>query len=236
VSASTENKELGNIPQSGGNKVRNRILLADDHTLMLDGIRLMLEPEFALVGSVEDGQALLAAAKVHHPDIILLDISMPLLNGIDAAVQLRKLVPSTKLIFVTMHSDPDYVTEAFRAGASGYLLKRAAASELLTAIREVLKGNQYVSPLVTRTTLNSFMNPQLTAGKLSHTMTARQREVLQLVAEGKPRKEIAEILHISVKTVEFHKSALSRQLQLKTSADFTRYAIERGMITADPKS
>jgi DNA-binding NarL/FixJ family response regulator len=231
----TGNKDLTNLPQLAGKMVRHRILLADDHTLMLDGIRLMLEPEFALVGSVEDGQALLAAAKFHQPDIILLDISMPLLNGIDAAVQLRKLVPSARLIFVTMHADPEYVTEAFRAGASGYLLKRAAASELLTAIREVLKGNQYVSPLVTRTTLNSFMNPQMPVGRLAHTLTARQREVLQLVAEGRPRKEIATILHISVKTVEFHKSVLTRQLQLKTSADFTRYAIERGMIATDSK-
>lgn len=222
----------GTVP-SNENAVRRRILIADDHTLMLDGIRLMLEPEFELVGSVEDGQALLAAAKKLHPDVILVDISMPLLNGIDAAVQLRKAVPSAKLIFVTMHADADYVTEAFRAGASGYLLKRAAASELLTAIREVLKGNQYVSPLVTRTALNSFLNSQTSPGKLSHTLTARQREVLQLVGEGRSRKEVAEILHISVKTVEFHKATLTRELHLKTTADFTRYAIEHGMITPE---
>jgi DNA-binding NarL/FixJ family response regulator len=158
---------------------------------------------------------------------------MPQLNGIDAAIQLRKIVPATKLIFVTMHADPDYVAEAFRAGASGYLLKRAAASELLTAVREVLKGNHYVSPLVTRTTLNALIASPPVVGKLSHRLTPRQREVLQLVAEGRSRKEVANILHISVKTVEFHKAALTRELHLKTPADFTRYAIEHGMIVSE---
>jgi DNA-binding NarL/FixJ family response regulator len=213
--------------------VRSRILLADDHTLMLEGIRLMLEPEFELVGSVEDGQALLVAARKLVPDVILLDISMPLLNGIDAAIQLRKILPSAKVIFVTMHADRDYVTEAFRSGASGYLLKRAAASELLTAVREVLKGNHYVSPLVTRNTLGSLFASPLADGKLSHTLTSRQREVLQLVAEGHSRKEVAEILHISVKTVEFHKASLARELLLKTPADFVRYAMEHGMIASE---
>jgi DNA-binding NarL/FixJ family response regulator len=216
--------------------VRPRVLLADDHTLMLEGIRLMLEPEFELVGSVVDGQALLAAAQKLSPDVILLDISMPLLNGIDAAVQLRKILPAARLIFVTMHADADYVTEAFRAGASGYLLKRAAASELLTAVREVLKGNHYVSPSVTRNALNSLIAAPWRGSKLSHNLTPRQREVLQLVAEGRSRKEVADILHISVKTVEFHKAALTRELSLKTPADFTRYAIEHGMIAPERQS
>src|SRR5512135_466441 len=130
--------------------MKRRLLLADDHTLLLEGIRLLLEPEYELVGSVEDGLALLAAAKTLKPDVILLDISMPALNGIDAARRLRKVVPSARLIFLTMHAGPDYVAAAFQAGAMGYLLKRAAASELKTAIREVMKGNHYVSPLVTR--------------------------------------------------------------------------------------
>jgi len=212
---------------------RPRILLADDHTLMLEGIRLMLEQEFELVGSVEDGQALLTAAKNLQPDLILLDISMPVLNGIDAAVQLQRILPSAKLIFVTMHADPDYVTEAFRAGASGYLLKRAAASELLTAVHEVLKGNHYVSPAVTRGTLSSLIASSLDNQKRSDALTARQREVLQLVGEGRTRKEIAGVLNISVKTVEFHKATLARQLNLKTPADFTRYAIEHRLI--DPE-
>ena len=213
--------------------MRPRLLLADDHTLLLDGIRLILEPEFDLIGSVEDGQALIVAARKHKPDIILLDISMPLLNGIDAAQQLRKIVPFAKLIFVTMHADPDFVTEALRAGASGYVLKRAAASELLTAIHEVLKGNHYVSPQVTRNTIELLMASSDPNGKLSDRLTPRQREVLQLVAEGKNRKEIASILGITVKTVEFHKAALVRDLNLRSGADFTRYAIEHGIIAGE---
>jgi len=211
--------------------MRTRLLLADDHTLLLEGIRLMLEPEFELIGCVGDGQALLASARTLKPDIILLDISMPLLNGIDAAHQLRKTLPSAKLIFLTMHGDTEYVTEAFQAGAAGYLLKRAAASELLTAIREVLKGNYYVSPLVARNALELLVG-MAKSGRL----TPRRREVLQLVAEGRSRKEIAAILSISVKTVEFHKAELTQELNLRTVADFTRYAIEHGMITSERSS
>ena len=217
--------------------MRPRLLLADDHTLLLDGIRMLLEPEFELVGCVEDGQALLAAAMDSKPDVILLDISMPVLNGIDAAHQLRKILPAAKLIFVTMHADADFVTEAFRAGAAGYLLKRSAASELLTAIREVLKGNHYVSPLVTRNALDLFIASSKTGGgKLADRLTPRQREVLQLVAEGRSRKEIAGALSISVKTVEFHKATLMRELNLRTVADFTLYAIEHGMIASQRSS
>jgi DNA-binding NarL/FixJ family response regulator len=216
--------------------MKPRLLLADDHTLLLEGIRLMLEPEFDLVGSVEDGQALLVAAKTLKPDVILLDISMPRLNGIDAARQLRKLLPSARLIFLTMHAGDDYVTEAFRAGAMGYILKRAAASELLTAIHTVLKGNHYVSPLVTRNALDLLVSSSKPGGKLSDRLTQRQREVLQLVAEGRSRKEIASILNISVKTVEFHKGKLARELNLQTVADFIHYAIEHGIITAERQS
>jgi DNA-binding NarL/FixJ family response regulator len=212
---------------------RPRLLLADDHTLLLAGIRLLLEPEFDLVGSVEDGQALLAAARALKPDIILLDISMPVLNGIDAAQKLRKLQPSAKLIFLTMHSDPDFVAAAFRAGAMGYLLKRSAATELLTAIREVMKGNHYVSPLVARNALEPLIAASPPGNRISDRLTPRQREILQLVAEGKSRKEIGSILNISVKTVEFHKSAIRRLLDLRTVADFTRYAIEHGVIVAE---
>ncbi len=217
--------------------MKPRLLLADDHTLLLEGIRLLLAPEFDLVGSVEDGQALLAAAKTLKPDVILLDISMPRLNGIDAARSLRKLLPSARLIFVTMHADADYVAEAFRAGAMGYILKRSAASELLTAIRAVLKGNHYVSPLVTRNALDLLISSsKKPRGKFSDRLTPRQREVLQLVAEGRSRKEIACILNISVKTVEFHKGNLKRELNLQTVADFTRYAIEHGFISAERSS
>lgn len=216
--------------------MRPRLLVADDHTLLLEGIRLMLEPEFDLVGRVEDGQALLTAAEKLKPDVILIDISMPVLNGIDAARQLRKIVPSSKLIFLTMHGDSDYVTEAFRAGASGYLLKRSAASELITAIREVLKGHHYVSPLVTRNALELLIGGSKSESKFADGLTPRQRQVLQLVAEGRTRKEIAEALNISVKTVEFHKATLARELNLRTSADFTMYAIEHGIIAKERSS
>jgi DNA-binding NarL/FixJ family response regulator len=216
--------------------MRTRLLLADDHTLLLEGIRLMLEPEFDLIGCVGDGQALLTSARTLRPDVILLDISMPLLNGIDAAHQLRKILPSAKLIFLTMHGDREYVAEAFRAGAAGYLLKRAAASELLTAIREVLKGNYYVSPLVARNALELLVGAARPAGQFADALTPRRREVLQLVAEGRSRKEIAGILSISVKTVEFHKAELTQELNLRTVADFTRYAIEHGMITSERSS
>ncbi|MEO7143018.1 MAG: response regulator transcription factor [Bryobacteraceae bacterium] len=212
--------------------MRPRLLLADDHTLMLDGIRLMLQPEFELAGSVDDGQKLLAMAKALKPDVILLDISMPALNGIDAAKQLRKIVPSAKVIFVTMHADADYISEAFRAGARGYVLKRSAASELVTAIREVLKGNHFVSPIVARYAVASMIAPSKSSGRLSDQLRPRQREVLQLVAEGRTRKEIAVLLNVAVKTVEFHKATLRRELDLRTAADFTRYAIEHGMIAA----
>jgi DNA-binding NarL/FixJ family response regulator len=134
-----------------------RLLLADDHTMVLEGFRRLLEPDYELVGAVEDGEALVKAAQQAKPDLILLDISMPLLNGIDAARQIRKILPKVKLIFLTMHTDPTYVTEAFKAGASGYLLKRSATSELLCAIQEVLEGRNYVTPLITKDLMHSIM-------------------------------------------------------------------------------
>jgi DNA-binding NarL/FixJ family response regulator len=216
--------------------VRPRLLLADDHTLLREGLRFLLEPEFEVAGSVEDGQALLVAAEELTPDVILLDISMPLLNGIDAARRLRKIVPAAKLIFLTMHADADYVAEAFRAGGAGYLLKRAACSELLTAIRDVLNGRRYVSPLVASNTVELLIAATKPEGKWPRALTPRRRQVLQLVAEGRTRKEIAELLSISVKTVEFHKSMIMRELNLKTSADFTMYAIEHGLIASQRSS
>lgn len=213
---------------------RFRVLLADDHSLLLDGIRLMVEPEFELVAAVEDGKALVDAAKQLRPDLVLLDISMPVLNGIDAAYTLHREVPTAKLIIVSMHADADYVTEAFRAGASGYVLKRSAGSELLTAMREVLKGNHYVSPLVTRNALELLIRAAKPKGKFeSRALSPRRRQVLQLVAEGRNRKEIAALLDISVKTVEFHKAAIGRELNLRTVADYTRYAIEHGIIASE---
>jgi len=209
---------------------RARLLLADDHTLVVEGFRRLLEPEFELAGAVEDGRALVAAAQKLKPDVVLLDISMPLLNGIDAARQLKKIMPEIKLIFLTMHADPAYVTEAFRVGASGYLLKRSAASELVNAIREVLRGRCYVTPLVTKDMLGSMLGPSPEGGTFSTDLTPRQREVLQLVAEGHSTKEIATVLNISVKTVEFHKSRLMQRLGIRSTAELTKFAIQHGIV------
>jgi DNA-binding NarL/FixJ family response regulator len=207
-----------------------RVMIADDHTLVVEGLKRILESEFDLVGSVENGRDALFMATELKPDVVLLDISMPLLNGIDAARHILKAVPGTKIVFVTMHADPDYVAEAFRSGVSGYLLKRSASSELVNAINEVMKGRYYVTPLVTREALSPLFGGAPEGAKLSTSLTGRQREVLQLVAEGKSVKEIAAILHVSAKTVEFHKSALMERLGMHTTAELTRYAIGRGLV------
>lgn len=209
-----------------------RILLADDHTLVVEGFRKLLEPEFELVGTVEDGRALLEAAPKLQPDVILLDISMPLLNGIDAARRLKKMMPDVKLIFVTMHADPAYVTEAFRVGATGYVLKRSAAADLLQAVRTVLNGHYYVAPLITKDVLHSLLASPAERQPGPEPLSPRQREVLQLVAEGHSLKEIADILKISVKTVEYHKAQIMEQLDLHTTAELTKYAIAHGLTTS----
>src|SRR5580704_10512337 len=173
---------------------RARILLADDHSLVASGLCKLLEGEFDLLGAVGDGRALVTVAKRERPDVILLDISMPLLNGVEAARQLQTLVPASKLIFVTVHSDSPYVVEAFRAGASGYVLKRSAASELLTAVYKVLDNNVYLTPLIRSAAVDDFFKAPSEQGPL---LSKRQREVLQLVAEGHSAKEIAKNRKIS---------------------------------------
>src|SRR5262245_54338416 len=173
---------------------RPRVLLADDHTLVLDGFRKLLEDRCEIVGVAEDGRTLLRMAHELQPDIITLDISMPQLNGVDAARKLKKTLPCSKLIFVTMHADPAYVNEAFKAGASGYLLKRSAGSELLQAIQAVMDGQCYVTPLVAKGLVHSVVTGEKPAVLQDRSLTARQREVLQLVAEGMTVKEIASTL------------------------------------------
>ena len=212
---------------------RPRVLLGDDHTLVLDGFRKLLEDRCEVVGTAEDGRTLLRMAQELQPDIVTLDISMPQLNGVDAARKLKKILPRTKMIFVTMHADPAYVNEAFKAGASGYLLKRSAGSELLQAIQSVMDGQCYVTPLVAKGLVQSVITggrPQVLKDTL---LTARQREVLQLVAEGMTVKEIASALNLSPKTVEFHKSHIMTQLDLHTTAELTKYALVHGLIASD---
>ncbi len=208
-----------------------KIFLADDHTLFVEALQKVLEPEFQLVGSVGDGRALLDVAPHSDPDVVLLDLSMPLLNGIDAAQQLRRLLPDAKVVFLSMHGDPSYVTEAFRAGASGYVLKRANATELIQAIRAALRGQLYVSPMLAKDVLDPLLHQQQSPSRVQAVLTLRQREVLQLVAEGRSLKEIASILCISVKTVEFHKTRIVKQLGLRTTAELTKYAVTHGLIS-----
>ncbi len=212
-----------------------RILMADDHALVLAGLRKLVEGEGDVVGMVEDGRALVEEALRLRPDIILLDISMPLLNGLDAARQLSKLVPESKLIFLTMHATPTYVVEAFKAGAAGYLIKRSAASELKQAIQAVMRGQSYMTPLITKDVVTAMVQSpegQVPRTKPVASLTPRQREVLQLVAEGKGTKAIAAILNISVKTVEFHKFRLMDELDLHSTAELTKYAIIEGLVSA----
>ena len=209
-----------------------RILLADDHTFVLEGFKKLLDEHGELVGSVEDGRALLKAAVELQPSLIVLDISMPLLNGIEAAKKLKKQLPGVKLIFVTMHADTAYINEAFKAGASGYLLKRSAATELVQAVQSVMNDNFYITPLIANDFVSLILKPGQSRLPTIDDLTARQREILQLVAEGFSAKEIAEQLKLSHRTVEFHKVKIMEQLQLHTVADLVKYAIAHGVITA----
>jgi len=208
-----------------------RLLLADDHELLLDGLRRILEPDFELIGSVGDGRAAVATFEQFQPDLMLLDISLPLLNGIEAARQVKSNSPDARILFVTMQTDRVYVEEAFRAGASGYVLKQAAATELVEAIRAVLRGRNYISPLVAeRIGIPVFDLTRDPSRLFGGQLTPRQREVLQLIAEGKTLKEIGQVLGISVRTVEFHKNGLMQALGFRTTAELTRYAVDHGIV------
>lgn len=208
---------------------RPRILLADDHPMVLEGVAKILEDHVDIVGKVEDGRALISAAKELKPDVVVMDISMPLLNGFEAARQLKKLVPTPKLIFLTMHADTTYANEAFEAGASGYLLKRSAASELTKAIRTVTRGRTYLTPLLRPDDPALLGDGSESRIPKLKQLTTRQREILQLIGEGKPTKAIASLLSISVKTVEFHKSKIMESLDIHTTAELTRYAVAHGL-------
>lgn len=207
---------------------RTRVLLADDHPLTLEGLRAFLEPHLESVGTVTDGRALVDAALRLKPDLIILDITMPLLNGIDAAVQIKKSLPGVKLLFVTMHVNPAYLEAALNAGATGYVLKSAAREELLDAIKSVLNGRIYVTPTLSSEHLERFTDPSRAAATLR--LSAREREILQLIAEGRAGKEIAFVLNISIKTVAFHRENIKRKLGLGTTAGLTKHAIEQGLI------
>lgn len=207
---------------------RPRVLLADDHALLLGAFEKLLAGECDIVGQASDGRALVAAAETLKPDLVVLDISMPLLNGLEAARQIRQKLRHVKLVFVTMNEDPDLAAEAFRVGASGYLLKRSAASELSTAIREVMQGRSYVTPLITRDLVASLM--QANSQKSGPELTSRQREVLQLLAEGRSMKEVASVLNLTPRTVAFHKYRMMEQLKVKSTAELIQYAVKHHIV------
>jgi DNA-binding NarL/FixJ family response regulator len=205
---------------------RIRLLLADDHMLFAEGLQSLLRDEFELLGTVANGKELVEAAHRLNPEVILVDISMPVLNGFDAVRRIRKDGNSAKVIFLTMHDDESLVAEAFRCGASGYVLKQAAGEELVTAIREVAQGNNYLTPLIT----SKPVEP-LTSGPPKLTLTPRQREVLKLISGGLTMKEIAVELNISTRTAESHKYEMMQALGVETTAELIRYALRLGLIS-----
>ncbi|MBL8038234.1 response regulator [Nitrospira sp. CMX1] len=217
--------------------MKPRILIADDHLLVAEGIRKLLESEVEVLGVFSDGRALTKAVEETHPDLIIVDISLPLLNGLDAARQVKQFDPKVKILMLTMHADQVFVVEAFRLGVSGYVLKQSLAGELQQAVRELLKGNTYISPSVAQGLIEYMNRPaqvrQDETGEsgFDHSLSPRQREVLQLVAEGRSTKEIASILNVSTKTVEFHRTRIMKELGLKTRPELTKYAIANGIIT-----
>jgi DNA-binding NarL/FixJ family response regulator len=209
---------------------RTRILIADDHALICAGFRKLLEPQYEVVGTVGDGRALIAAAVELEPDLILLDVGMPLLNGLDAGRELKKLVPGIKLVFLTMHSDADLASEALRLGASGYLLKNSQQDELLLAVHNAIRGISYVTPQIGHAIEQSFIRDPRSIDRPKE-LSDRQREVLQMLAEGRSMKEIAYILRISLRTVRFHKYRVMDELGIKTNSELVQYAIKHSIIS-----
>jgi DNA-binding NarL/FixJ family response regulator len=207
------------------------VILADDHKILLEAFRKLLEPHYEVVATVSNGRALLTAAATLKPDVILLDIGMPLLNGLEAARQLKNKLPSVRLIFLTMQEDPELAVEAMRAGASGYLLKTSASSELLHAMQEALKGKTYVTPRISQGMEQSFIRDPRGRQK-AKSLTPRQCEVVQLLAEGKSMKEIADVLHVTPRTVAFHKYKTMEELAVKSTAELIQFAIKNHIVVA----
>jgi DNA-binding NarL/FixJ family response regulator len=209
-----------------------RVLIADDHKIFAEGLKRLLKDDFEIAGVVEDGRQLVDAAEKLRPDAIVADISMPLLNGIDAVRRIKKAHPAITVVFLTMHPDVAYAVSAFKEGASGYVLKNSAPDELITAIREGLKGRTYVTPLIAGKLLRTYQSGSQPGTETdgSPRLSSRQREVLQLLAEGHSVKQIASILNISTKTVEYHKYRMMEDLGAKTTAELIRYAAKQGVV------
>jgi DNA-binding NarL/FixJ family response regulator len=209
-----------------------KVLIADDHTLVAEACKKLLEEQYEVVGTVSDGRSLVRAAVELRPHLIIVDVAMPLLNGLDAGQQIKELLPGIKLVFVTMNHDADLAAEAFRRGASGYLLKTCAASELAIAVREVLRGKSYLSPLIARDTVDFLLRQDKKLVEDANKLTERQREVLQLLAEGKCMKEVAGVLNVTPRTVAFHKYRIMEVLNAKSNAELVQYAIRHHLIAA----
>jgi DNA-binding NarL/FixJ family response regulator len=211
---------------------RPRILIADDHNLVAELCKRLLETEFQVVGTVSDGRNLVRATAELKPDVIVVDIAMPVLNGLDAGQRVKEATPGVKLIYLTMNADPQVAAEAFRRGASGYLLKTCASAELVIAVREVLRGKSYMSRTLPKETVNFLRRQDKEMVEEQARLTERQREVLQLLAEGKVMKEVGDILHMTTRTVAFHKYRIMEVLGAKNNSDLVRYAVRRHMIAA----
>jgi len=210
---------------------RSRTLIADDHTLVADLCKKLLEAEFDVVGTVGDGRALLQSAVDLKPDVIVVDVARPILNGLDAGQQVKQMVPAVKLVYLTMNPDPEVAAEAFRRGASAYLLKTCAADQMVIAVRKVLRGMSYLSPQLSKETV-SYLRKQSMLQEEQERLTERQREVLQLLAEGKVMKEVAGVLNLTTRTVAFHKYRIMEVLGARSTAELVRYAVRNHMIAA----
>ena len=209
-----------------------RIIIADDHTLVAEACKKLLESDYEIVATVGDGRSLVRAAAESRPHLIIVDVSMPLLNGLDTGQQIKELIPSIKLVYLTMNHDADLAAEAFRRGASGYLLKTCAASELAIAVREVLRGKSYLSPMIAKDTVDFLLRQDRKLIEEGQRLTERQREVLQLLAEGKCMKEVAGVLNVTTRTVAFHKYRIMEVLNVRTNAELVQYAIRQHLIAA----
>jgi len=211
---------------------RSRVLIADDHNLVAELCKRLLEVEFEVVGIVSDGRALVRAAAELRPDVVVVDVAMPVLNGLDAGRQVKEMLPAVKLVYLTMNQDVELAAEAFRRGASGYLLKTCAAAEMVLAVREVLRGKSYMAEALPRDTVNFLRRQDKKMVQKDERLTQRQREVLQLLAEGKVMKEVSCILNMSARTVAYHKYRMMEVLGAKTGAELVKYAVRNHMTAA----
>jgi two-component system response regulator NreC len=228
IEASTQLPESAGIPYSCRDSMTTRVFLADDHALIRQGLKALLEKQgFQIVSEASNGQETIRSVEKTQPDVAIIDISMPILNGVDAARELRKSSPKVKVILLTQHDEDQYVTESLRAGVRGYVLKSQAAEDLVHAIQEVSRGSVYLSPSISRTVVDAYLSKMYVS---ADPLSGRERQVLQLVGEGKSTKEVAVHLGISIKTAESHRARLMKKLDVHETASLVRYAIRRGLI------